>query len=157
MLIMSINNIYLIAQNIRSLYNVGAIFRCADCFGVKKVYLGGFTGSPPRKEISKTALGADNWIAWEKVWHTHKLIPQLKAQGIKIVALETGKTAIPLPEFKPSFPLALIVGNEKRGISPAVLRQTDEIIEIPMVGRKESLNVGIATGVALYGIRNKSK
>ncbi len=142
--------IYLIAQNIRSLHNVGSLFRTADCFGVNKIYLTGYTGTPPRPQISKVALGADEWIPWEKHWHTHLLIKKLKQQGIKIYALETGKQTKPLNKFKPQFPCALIVGNEIKGITPTVLKLADAIISIPMLGQKESLNVGIAAGVALY-------
>ena len=101
--------IYLIAQNIRSLFNVGALFRCADVFGVKRIYLCGYTGYPARKEITKTALGADNWIPWERQWQTHLLIRKLKKEGVQIVVLETVRESQPLPKFKPKFPLALNV------------------------------------------------
>jgi len=142
--------IYLIAQNIRSLYNVGSLFRCADIFGIDKIYLCGYTATPPRKEISKTALGAEQWVAWEKKWQTHTLIKELKANGVKIVALETASASRPLPKFKPKFPLALVVGNEVKGISPKILQLADETVKIPMLGKKESLNVAIAAGIAMY-------
>ena len=142
--------IYLIAQNIRSLYNVGSLFRTADCFGVNKIYLTGYTGTPPRQQITKVALGAEQWIAWEKHWHTHLLIKKLKQQNIKIYALETGQPTKNLNRLKPQFPCALIVGNEVKGITPTILKLADEIISIPMLGQKESLNVGIAAGIALY-------
>ncbi|MFA6255165.1 MAG: TrmH family RNA methyltransferase [Patescibacteria group bacterium] len=153
---MSIKNkeVYLIAQNIRSLYNVGALFRCADVFGVKKIYLCGYTGFPVRKEISKTALGADEWIVWERHWQTHLLIKKLKKQGIKIVVLETGKKSQSLPSFKPKFPLALVVGSETKGVSKKILALADDIVKIPMLGKKESLNVAVASAVALYRLRN---
>lgn len=96
--------IYLIAQNIRSLFNVGALFRWADVFGVKKIYLCGWTGFPPRKEISKTALGAEEWVLRERHWQTHLLIKKLKKQGVRIAVLETGKKAKSLPAYGPSFP-----------------------------------------------------
>lgn len=147
------NELYLVAQNIRSLFNVGSLFRCADVFGVTKLYLGGYTGYPPRKEISKTALQAEDWVPWERHWHTHKLIAKLKAEGVYIVALETDTETTPLPNFKPKYPMALIVGNEKNGISPSVMQQVDEIVTIPMLGKKESLNVAIAASIALYTIR----
>lgn len=145
--------IYLIAQNIRSLFNVGSLFRGADVFGVKKIYLCGWTGFPPRKEISKTALGADEWIAWERHWQTHLLIKKLKKQKIKIVVLETGKKSVSLPNFKPSFPLALVVGSETKGVSKKILALADDIIQIPMWGKKESLNVAVAAAIALYDLR----
>jgi len=148
--------IYLVAQNIRSLFNVGSLFRCADVFGVNKVFLGGYTGFPPRHEISKTALGAEEWVAWEKHWQTHLLIKKLKKQKIKIVVLETAKNAKPLPNFKPKFPLALVVGSERSGVSKSIMALADEVVKIPMLGKKESLNVGVAAAVALYGLNLKS-
>ena len=111
--------IYLIAQNIRSLFNVGALFRCADVFGAHKIYLCGYTGDPPRREITKTALGAEIWIPWEHFGQTHLLLKQLRRQGVRIVVLETGSDGTPLPALKPTFPLALVVGNEVTGASPA--------------------------------------
>ena len=151
----NLNEVYLIAQNIRSLFNVGSLFRCADVFGVKKVFLCGYTGFPPRKEITKTALGADEWVVWERCWQTHLLVKQLKKQGIRIVVLETGEKSQPLPNFKPKFPLALVVGSETRGVSKSILTLADEVVRIPILGKKESLNVAVAAAVALYQIRNK--
>jgi tRNA G18 (ribose-2'-O)-methylase SpoU len=145
--------LYLIGQNIRSLYNVGSIFRNADAFGVDRIFLGGFTGYPPRKEISKTALGAELSVPWERHWQTHEVVRQLKQAGFQIVALELTKRSLPLNKFKPRFPLALIVGNEKQGVSAKVLKMCDQRIYIPMQGIKESLNVAVACGVALYQLR----
>lgn len=148
-------NIYLVLQNIRSLHNVGAIFRSADAFSVSKIYLCGYTGAPPRKEISKTALGAEKYILWEKHFQTSRLIKNLKSKGIKIVALEQTKKSKALNRFKPSFPLALIIGNEIKGVTPAILKLVDAILQIPMAGKKESLNVSVAAGIALYELNNK--
>ncbi len=141
---------YLIAQNIRSLHNVGSIFRSADIFNITKIYLTGYTGAPPRPQISKVALGADEWIPWKKYYHTHLLIKKLKQQGVNIYALETGNKTKNLTKFKPKFPCALIIGNEVKGISSTILKLTDAIISIPMFGQKTSLNVSVATGIALY-------
>ncbi len=146
--------IYLVLENVRSLFNVGSMFRCADIFAVSKIYLCGYTGTPPRSQISKTALGADEWISWEHKTQTVRLLKNLKKQGFKIVALEAGQAGKSLPVFKPKFPLVLVVGNEIDGISKKVLALADETIEIPMLGRKESLNVAIACGIALYQLRN---
>jgi len=151
---MKSQEIYLIAQNIRSLFNVGSLFRCADVFGVSKIYLCGYTGFPPRQQIAKVALGADSWIPWERCWQTHLLIKKLKQQGIKVVALESGAGGTSLPKFRPTFPLALIVGSETNGISQTVLKLADEIVYIPMLGQKESMNVAVAASVALYQLRN---
>ncbi len=147
-------DIYLVVQNVRSLYNVGAIFRCADVFGVSKIYLCGYTGFPPRDQISKTALGAEEWINWEKRKHILPLIRKLKKEGFKIIVLETGKKATLLPKFKPKFPMVLIVGNEIKGVSRGVIALADEIVEIPMYGKKASLNVAVAASVALYRLRS---
>ncbi|MFA5022185.1 MAG: TrmH family RNA methyltransferase [Patescibacteria group bacterium] len=149
------DEVYLVAQNVRSLFNVGSFFRIADVFGVKKIFLCGYTGFPPRQQISKTALGADQWVAWEKQYQTHLVIKKLKKQGIKIVVLETGQKSKLLPEFKPKFPLALVVGNEIKGVSKSILALADEVVKIPMQGKKESLNVAVAAAVALYQLQNQ--
>lgn len=147
--------LYLILQNIRSLFNVGALFRCADAFGVEKIFLCGYTGYPPRSQISKTALGAENTVPWERLWQTHLLVKKLKKQGVRIVALELTKDAKSLSNFKPKFPLALIVGNEVKGVTKNLLKLCDDNIYIPMHGAKESLNVAVAGGVALYDLACK--
>jgi len=144
--------IYLIAQNIRSLYNVGSLFRTCDAFGVTKIYLCGYTGTPPRNQITKTALGAENTVKWEKCQQTLSLVKKLKKQGVKIIALETGKKSKSILKYKPKFPLALIIGNEVEGIKKNILKQADNIVSIPMQGIKSSLNVSVAAGVALYQI-----
>ena len=146
--------IYLVAHNVRSLFNVGAIFRTADVFGVSKIFLGGYTGTPPRNEISKVALGAEEWVPWEHKKHITTLLKQLKKQGILVVALETGSRATPLPKLKPRHPLVLVVGNEVKGLPKSILKIADLVVEIPMVGKKESLNVAVAAGIALYALRN---
>lgn len=146
--------IFLVAQNIRSLFNVGALFRSADIFGVEKIYLCGYTGTPPRKEISKTALGAEQWTCWEHYSQTLRLVKRLKKEKIRIVALETCADATPLNNLRLTQPTALIIGNEVNGITSSVLRAADDIVKIPMIGRKESLNVSVAAGIGLYQLRN---
>lgn len=140
---------FVICQNIRSLFNVGSIFRTADAFGVDKIYLTGITGKPPRIEISKVALGAEQYVPWEYVRQPSRLINKLKKEGVRVVSLEQVKgKSILLKEFKPNFPLALILGYEPKGLPKRLLELSDEIVEIPMYGRKESLNVGVAFGIA---------
>lgn len=142
-------NFYVICQNIRSLFNVGSIFRTSDAFGVDKIFLTGITGRPPRKEISKVALGADEFIPWEYHRQPARLIKKLKAEGVTIVALEQLKgRSVDLNAWKPKFPMALILGYEPTGLPKSLLALCDEIVEIPMYGKKESLNVGVAYGVA---------
>jgi 23S rRNA (guanosine2251-2'-O)-methyltransferase len=146
----------LIAHNIRSLHNVGAFFRTADAFGVEKIYLTGYTGCPPRKEIAKTALGSEHRIPWEHRENIDELLLELKSAGKKIVALEISNRAIRVEALQiPVEQVALIVGSEVEGISQQTLEQCDEIIEIPMIGVKKSLNVSVATGIALFAITTK--
>ncbi len=167
-----------ILHNIRSLHNVGSIFRTADALGVAKLYLCGITPSPldrfgvVRADVAKVALGAEKTVAWEQVSTTARAIAMLKKQGFAIVALEQDAKAIPYDKYRqnPSpakagtpfrkgriRPIALILGAEVEGISPAVLKKCDTIIEIPMRGKKESLNVSVAFGVAGFRLRDFQK
>lgn len=151
-----IKDFYIICDNIRSLYNVGSIFRTADAMGVKKIYLCGITGTPLQSGLQKVSLGAENFVAWEHKKSAARLINSLQKRGVKIVALElvAGKS-INIKKLKPAFPLALIVGNEVEGVSKDVLKKADEIVHIPMSGQKESLNVAVAFGIAGYVISSK--
>ena len=150
---MNIKVFFVICHNLRSRENVGSVFRTADAFGVSKVYLTGYTPAPPHSKISKTALGAERWVPWKYKKSIVALLRELKQKRIRLVALEQAKgRSVPLPKFKPRFPLALILGNEVKGLSPAILSRCDTVTEIPMHGRKESLNVAVAFGVAVYHI-----
>ena len=146
---------YVICDNIRSLENIGSIFRTADALGVKKIYLCGISGKPPHHKIFKTALGAEETIPFEHYKQTGRLIDKLKKEGVQIVALEQDKKAILYNKFKPKFPLALIVGNEVQGVSKSILKKVDKIIYLPMLGQKESLNVSVSFGIAGYKIVNE--
>jgi len=145
---------YVICDNIRSLENIGSIFRTADALGVNKIYLCGISGKPPHHKISKTALGAEKTIPFEYYKQISRLIDELKKNKISIIALEQDKKAVLYTKFKPKFPLALIIGNEVKGISKKILKKSDKIIFLPMRGKKESLNVSVAFGVAGYYITN---
>ena len=147
-------NFYVICDNIRSLENVGSIFRTADALGVTKIFLCGITGIPPNHKITKTALGAEKIIPFEYYKQTWRLVEKLKCQGIFIVALEQDKKSILYTKLKYKFPMALVLGNEVNGVSKKVLLQSDTAIYLPMKGEKESLNVSVAFGVAGYRIRN---
>lgn len=152
--------IYLILQNIRSLFNIGSIFRSADAFKISKIYLCGYSGYPQNKQmlkIAKTALGAEKTVPWEHHWQTASLIKKLKKQRVQIVALELTKKAVPLKKFQPQFPLALILGNEVLGITRPILKLADKHLFIPMHGQKESLNVAIAASLAMYDFNLKRK
>ncbi|MDP3764151.1 MAG: RNA methyltransferase [bacterium] len=142
--------VYLILHNIRSAYNVGAIFRTADAVGVSKIYIGGYTPTPKNPKVTKTSLGAEKSVAWEKYFNTWKLVEELKSKQIKVVALEQSKNSRDYRQFKPKFPLAVVVGNEVKGISPNILKRCDSVWHIPMRGKKESLNVSVATGIFVY-------
>lgn len=143
---------YIILHNVRSRFNVGSVFRTADGAGVNKIYLGGITPAPPHPKIAKVSLGAENFVPYEAVWHTYRLLDQLKKRGIKIIAVEQAKKSIAYHKFKPQFPLAIIMGSETKGLSPAILKRCDAIIEIPMHGKKESLNVATACGIVAFEI-----
>lgn len=157
----------IVAHNIRSAYNVGAIFRTADGMGARKVYLTGYSPRPflpkdvlirrDQRMIAKTALGAEKSLAWEKVIQVGKVLEKLKKSSFELVALEQYPQSQNYSQFRPRFPLALIVGNEPKGISQRMLKNCDQIIEIPMHGTKNSLNVAVALGVAGYAIMNDRK
>ena len=145
---------YVICDNIRSLENIGSIFRTSDALGVSKIFLCGISGKPPHHKISKTALGAEETVPFEHYKQIGRLIDKLKKEKVQIVSLEQDKRAISCNKFKPKFPIALIVGNEVDGVSKNTLNKSDKIIFLPMRGQKESLNVSVAFGVAGYNIIN---
>lgn len=154
--------LFLILHNIRSAYNVGSIFRTADAVGVKKIFLTGYTPTPfvfkgkalhqtkAEKMLAKTALGAQAHVKWERHDDIFCLINELKSKGIKIVALEQSKESVDYRDFSSDFFVALIAGNEPVGIESEVLDVCDHAIEIPMRGKKKSLNVSVAAGIAAY-------
>lgn len=156
-----------IAHNIRSAYNVGGIFRTADGAGASKVYLTGYTPEPARvgalyrtpaqKMIAKTALGAEMSLAWEKCRDLSRLMDWLRRGGYVVAALEQNERSMPYDRYEPEKKTAIILGNEPRGIDRRVLQKCDVILEIPMHGSKNSLNVVTALGVAGYQISKKLK
>lgn len=150
-----ISNI-LILPNIRSALNVGAIFRTCDAVGVDKVYLTGYTPRPTdkfgriQKDIAKSALGAEQWIPWEYEESLEKLITKLKKEGYQIIALEQDEKSVDYRKVKVGEKVAIILGEEVNGLDKKILKKCDVIAEIPMYGKKESLNVSVACGVALF-------
>lgn len=158
-----------ILQNIRSLHNVGSIFRTADAAGVEKLYLCGITPEPVdgfgkiRPQLAKVALGAEKTVAWEKRGSTSspqatiRLIDELKRDGYEIFAIEQSKKSIPYYQagMTRHTRLALVVGNEVRGLPLTILKKCDKILEIPMRGKKESLNVAVAFGIVIFSLINK--
>jgi tRNA G18 (ribose-2'-O)-methylase SpoU len=153
--------IYLLLHNIRSTHNVGAIFRTADAIGVKKIYLSGYTPTPidrfgrARQDISKASLGAEKTIDWEKIMDVFGLIKNLKENNTKIVALEQSKNSVNYKNLNVDSDCLIILGNEVGGIEHDLLNLCDYILEIPMSGKKESLNVSVATGILLYRLFDK--
>jgi tRNA G18 (ribose-2'-O)-methylase SpoU len=162
-----------IAHDIRSVHNVGSIFRTADAAGVTKIFLCGITPAPldrfkeVRADFAKVALGAENYIPWESVPTTTGVIKRLKKEGYEIFALEQSKNSVPYYQEAGRLALAarknvdtcvdarvaIIVGNEVKGLPPSILRAADRILEIPMMGKKESLNVAVAFGIVVFGLR----
>jgi len=147
---------YVICDNIRSLENIGSIFRTADALGIDKIFLCGICGKPPNFKISKSALGSEKRIDWEYHILGWKLVEKLKRNKVSVIALEQTKKSLLYTKFKPNFPLALVVGNEIKGVSPSILKRVDKIIYLPMFGKKESLNVAVSFGIASYEI-NKAR
>ncbi len=168
---MTAENLILIAHNVRSTHNVGSMLRTAEGLGISKVYLTGYTPYPqidadPRlphisqkisRKISKTSLGAENSISWEHQDNLPSLITDLKNRGFTIAALEQTDNSIELQKFSSGEPLALIVGREVEGIEPEIIDLCDLCLEIPMFGQKESFNVSVAAGIALYHLRFSRK
>ena len=153
-----------ILHNIRSLHNVGSIFRTADAVGIKKIYLCGITPAPVdkfgrlRQQLTKVSLGAENFVEWEKVKAVSKLIDKLKKQKYKIFAIEQSKKSVPyynlqLKNLKTK-KLCLVLGNEIKGLPLSILKKADKILEIPMHGKKESLNVAVAFGIIAFYFAN---
>ncbi len=148
-----------VLDNIRSLYNVGSIFRTSDAVGIEKLYLCGITPSPldklgrVRPGFLKVDLGAHENVKWEKRTSTWRTIDKLKSEGYKIYAIEQSEKSVPYNRVRVDKKTALIVGHEVRGLSDAVMNRADKILEIPMSGVKESLNVSVAFGIVVYSLR----
>ncbi|MCX6703104.1 MAG: RNA methyltransferase [Candidatus Zambryskibacteria bacterium] len=149
-------DVRVLLHNIRSTHNVGSIFRTADAGGVSHIYISGYTPSPldqfkrKQKDIAKTALGAEDSVAWSKAGTLKKLIATLKIDGFSVVALEQSKKSVDYKKVELGEKVLLVVGNEVKGMSPELLKLADVVAEIPMRGEKESLNVSVAFGIALF-------
>lgn len=147
----------IVLDNIRSLNNIGSVFRTADAFLLEKIYLCGITAAPPHKDIHKTALGATESMAWEYTEDTRSLVENLKSQGYLVLAVEQAENAIMLNEFKtvPSRKIALVFGNEVKGVSQEVVSICDGALEIPQFGTKHSLNIAVSVGVTVWDLWSK--
>lgn len=149
------NPIYVILDNVRSLHNVGAIFRTSDAVLVEKIYLCGITGCPPRNEIAKTALGAEEVVPWEYREEALEAIRELQERGVKIVAVELAEGSVLYDSAEYDFPVCFIFGHEVHGIADEVMEYVDMSVYLPMLGRANSLNVATCYGIIVYDALRK--
>ncbi len=149
----------IILDNIRSLNNIGSVFRTADAFLVKKIYLCGITAKPPHKDIQKTALGATESVDWEYYENTLDIVTKLKEKGVLIASIEQAEQSVALNEFavKDDMTYAIIFGNEVKGVQQNVVNASDAVIEIPQYGTKHSLNIAVSAGVVVWDLFVKLK
>lgn len=152
-----LSELKILLHNVRSMHNVGAAFRSADAFGINEILISGFTPHPPRPEISKTAIGAEKHVEWNKIDSIQEDLQSLKENGFQIVGLEQTTNSILLPDYElpNNQKICLIFGNEVTGIDEEILPYIDDFVEIPQYGQKHSLNVSVTVGVALYAFLEK--
>ncbi|MEO0037843.1 MAG: hypothetical protein RIQ59_1054 [Bacteroidota bacterium] len=151
--------IVLILDDIRSLHNIGSVFRTSDAFLIEKIYLCGITATPPNKEIHKTALGATDTVTWEYAKDVLEVIAKLKAENTTVYAIEQVENAIFLDDFQPikETKYALVFGNEVYGVSQEAIKMCDGCIEIPQLGTKHSLNISVSAGIVVWDLFQKMK
>lgn len=143
-----------VLDNIRSLNNIGSVFRTCDAFLVKKIYLCGITATPPHKDIQKTALGATETVEWEYAENTVEVVKKLQEEGVKVFAVEQAENAVMLHNFKPETneSCAVVFGNEVKGVQQRVVNACDGVVEIPQLGSKHSLNIAVSAGVVIWDL-----
>ncbi|MEZ4778836.1 MAG: RNA methyltransferase [Flavobacteriaceae bacterium] len=151
--------IIIILDNIRSLNNIGSAFRTADAFLIEKIYLCGITATPPHKDITKTALGATESVAWEYTQNTLEVVSNLKKENIQIIAIEQAENSVSLLDFKlqKNTKYAFVFGNEVKGVAQDVVNASDTVVEIPQYGTKHSLNISVSVGVIIWDAFGKLK
>jgi len=145
----------LLLDNIRSMYNVGSFFRTADGAGIERLLLSGITARPPKKSISKTALGSEDRVAWEPVENAAHTIAHLRQNNHEIAAIETSDRAVDIFDWQPRFPVCVLFGHEVDGLSPELLAACDTHVRLPMLGLKHSLNVSSAGAIVMYELLRK--
>ena len=150
-------SIIIILDDIRSLNNIGSIFRTSDAFNIEKIILCGICGRPPHREINKTALGATEFVNWEYYKNIQDPIKKLIIKGYEIISIEQTKKSLLLNKYKPKNKVAFIFGNEVKGVSKESLELSDLHIEIPQYGEKKSMNVTICTGIVLWDFYQKKR
>lgn len=151
--------IIIVLDNIRSLNNIGSVFRSSDAFRIEKIYLCGITAQPPHRDIHKTALGATESVEWEHCEDTVELVERLKSEGVTTLSIEQAENSLKLDEFMPvtNQKYAIIMGNEVDGVQQSVIDASDHVLEIPQIGTKHSLNISVCTGVVLWDLFSKMK
>ena len=149
--------IIVVLDDVRSLHNIGSVFRTSDAFLIEKIYLCGITATPPNKEIHKTALGATETVAWEYAKNVLEIVQQLKSEKIKVYSVEQTENAIMLDHFQPetNTTYALIFGNEVKGVSQEAIDASDGVLEIPQLGSKHSLNISVSAGIVIWDLFQK--
>jgi len=145
----------LLLDNVRSMYNVGAFFRTADGAGIERMYLSGITAHPPKRALNKTALGAEERVAWTAVDNPAEIVRQLHSDGHEIAAIETSVHAVDIFDWKPRFPVCVLFGHEVDGLAAPLLELCDTHVRIPMLGLKHSLNVASAGAIVMYELLRK--
>ncbi len=147
----------IVLDNVRSLNNVGSVFRTADAFLIESIYLCGITGTPPNKEIQKTALGATESVNWKYMSSTIDALKELKEKGYTVCSIEQAESACMLHDFIPQAkqPVAVIFGNEVKGVEQEVINSSDHVIEIPQLGTKHSLNIAVSVGIVIWDLFRK--
>ncbi|EDP98194.1 RNA methyltransferase [Kordia algicida OT-1] len=150
-------SLIVILDNIRSLNNIGSVFRTSDAFLIEKIYLCGITAKPPHKDIHRTALGATDSVVWEYCEDTLALVKELQENDVKVAAIEQAENAMMLNEFQPEkqHTYALVFGNEVKGVQQEVVSASDYVLEIPQFGTKHSLNISVSAGVVLWDVFRK--
>ncbi|QDO92901.1 RNA methyltransferase [Formosa sediminum] len=147
----------IVLDNIRSLNNIGSVFRTSDAFLIEKIYLCGITATPPHKDIHKTALGSTDTVAWEYAEHTLDVVKKLQSEQVKVLSIEQAEHATMLDKFTPEAETtyALVFGNEVKGVAQDVVTASDMVIEIPQYGTKHSLNISVSAGVVIWDVFSK--
>ena len=148
-----------VLDNIRSLNNIGSVFRTADAFLIEKIFLCGITATPPHKDIQKTALGATDAVTWEHYEKTEDVIEKLQQDGVSVLSIEQAEDAIMLNDFSPTAgkTYAIVFGNEVKGVQQSVVSASDHVVEIPQYGSKHSLNISVSAGVVMWDLFAKMK
>jgi tRNA G18 (ribose-2'-O)-methylase SpoU len=151
------SNLILILDNIRSLNNIGSVFRTADAFRIRHIYLCGITAKPPHRDIQKTALGSTDSVGWTYAEDTLEIVTQLKKDGVKVISIEQAEDSTMLQDFKfnPSDSYAMVFGHEVKGVQQEVINESDAVIEIPQFGTKHSVNISVSTGICCWAYYEK--